>query len=256
MVHSESPKPFAAYDVDGTVFKSSLAEKLVDGGIAHNLFSADAFNDVYANRKRWQENNNEGTYQAYIKRLVGALVTQISGVEVERFNLVVQNIVDQHQVRRFKFPRMLMRALAPTHANIAISGSPRLAVEPFVADLPLSAVYGSEFVIRDGVFTGEAKSVGDKAAILHDLTSQGEVTQPGSVALGDTVGDISALEYAAHPVMFNPSRTLASYGQEFSWDQVLEVKDRILVMRLDLELGKYVAADLENFLDNLQASGQ
>jgi hypothetical protein len=49
---------------------------------------------VYANRRRWQENNNEGTYQAYIKRLVGALVTQMAGVEVTRFDRVVQNIVE------------------------------------------------------------------------------------------------------------------------------------------------------------------
>jgi phosphoserine phosphatase len=151
---------------------------------------------------------------------------------------------------------MLMRALAQSHTNIAISGSPRVAVEAFLADLPLTQVYGSEFEIEDDVFTGAARSVGDKAVILRNLTEQGTVTQQGSIALGDTVGDTSALEHADHPVMFNPSRTLANYGQEFGWDQVIEVKDRILVMRLDAQTSRYTAADIEDFIDDLQAGSQ
>lgn len=69
-------KPFAAYDVDGTTFKSSVAEKLVQSGITHGVFESEAFDEVRLNRRRWQEDNNEGTYQAYITRLVGGIVSQ------------------------------------------------------------------------------------------------------------------------------------------------------------------------------------
>lgn len=244
-------KPYATFDVDGTIFKSSLAEKVVEGGIASGLFKSDAFNDVHANRRRWQEDNSEDAYVAYIHRLVGALVSQMAGVEVQRFNGVVAELVERHQARRFKFPRQLMHAVAQTHHVVAISGSPRIILEPFLADLPIHSIYGSEFMVEDGRFTGEAQGVGDKAAILQNLEAQGVVTAQGSIATGDTAGDIPALEHAELPVMFNPSLTLARHGERKKWDQVLEVKDRMLVLRHSEITGHYRPVDTGLYIQSL-----
>jgi HAD superfamily phosphoserine phosphatase-like hydrolase len=246
-------KPFAAFDVDGTIFKSSLAEKIVEHGIADGLFAAEPFNKVHDSRRKWQENNTEGIYQAYLKQLVGALVMQMTNVEVEHFDKVTADMIKEHTVRKFRLPKKMIRALAYSHTPIVISGSPDVLVRPFVADLNIAAVYGSTYDVEDGRFTGLAKSVGNKALLLRDLVEQGVVTREGSVAIGDTYGDVPMLEYASKAVMFNGSRTLIDYGEVFGWDKAFEVKDNITILSKDPESETYAETDIESFLDSLKS---
>lgn len=247
------PKPFAAFDVDGTIFKSSLAEKVVDTCIEAGIFKAEPFNQVYANKRRWQVSNNEGLYQAYLHRLVGTFVNQMAGIEVEQFEKVTLTMLEQHRVRKFAFPRKLIQALRPTHHLIAISGSPDILVEPFLQDLDVHTSYGSSFKIEDGKFTGEATGVGDKATALQNLVKDNVVVRVGSVATGDTFSDIPMLGYAEIPVMFNASRTLTNYGSEFGWMRVNEVKDQITALEWNKDLELYVEQDPANIIDRLRS---
>lgn len=247
------PRPFAAFDVDGTIFKSSLLEKAIDACIAAHIFDTDAFNEAAANRRRWQINNNEGVYQAYLHHLVGAFVTQIAGVNVEQFNQVAEAMVAEHTVRKFIFPRRLMHALEDSHHIVAISGSPTMLVEPFLGDVPVQSTFGSTFDIEGDRFTGGAASVGDKAAILRHLVSQGTAEHAGSVAVGDTISDAAMLGYAATAIMFNPSRTLTNHGAPQGWLQIYEVKDRIVALKLDAATGRYVEHDAQAVIDGVKA---
>lgn len=77
-------KPGAFFDIDGTVFKSSLLEKLVAEGLKQGVFLHEAFAKAYAVKEEWQRNNNEGTYVAYTDLLVGAYVASIAGVRVDK----------------------------------------------------------------------------------------------------------------------------------------------------------------------------
>jgi HAD superfamily phosphoserine phosphatase-like hydrolase len=248
------PKPFAAFDVDGTIFKSSLAEKIVEHGIAEDLFDAEPFNEVYESRQRWQEDNNEDIYQTYLKQLVGALVVQMAGVEVERFDAVTANMLRKHDTRKFRLPRIMIETLGNTHTTIVISGSPEVLVRPFVADLNVDKVFGSTYGIEDGRFTGVAESVGKKDDLLRELVHEGVVTRQGSVAMGDTVGDVPMLEYADHPVVFNASDTLTRYGEGRGWDKAFEVKDNITILRSSSLLGRYTERELKDFLDDLKTT--
>ena len=246
-------KPFAAFDVDGTIFKSSLAEKVVDGCIAARIFPAEHFNKVFANKRRWQISNNEGVYQAYVQRLVGTFISQIAGVEVERFNDVVTAMIAEHTVRKFAFPRKLIDTVQGSHHIIAISGSPNIIVQPFLADLPVQATYGSMFDVEDGKFTGSAVSVGDKATILKGLVADNVVGQAGSIAMGDTISDVRMLGYADHAIMFNASRTLTSYGSEFGWLRINEVKDQITALEPDAA-GVYREQGMDDVINKLRTT--
>lgn len=243
------PKPFVALDVDGTIFKSSLIEKVVDECIAAKVFDPDPFNEVSANRRRWQVDNNEEVYQTYLRNLVSAFVTQMSGVEVEEFNRVTTAMIEQHAVRKFAFPRRLIRALRDSHHPVAISGSPDILVEPFLQDLGIQTIYGSTYKVDDGKFTGEAASVGDKAAILNRLVAEGIVSRIGSIAVGDTVSDIPMLGYADTAIMFNASKTLTEHGKKFGWLRVNEVKDQITALQIDARTDTYIERDIEEIIN-------
>lgn len=245
------PKPFAAFDADGTIFKSSLAEKIVEEGISERLFDPEPFNEVYENRRRWQENNSEEVYVDYLQRLVGALVTQMAGVEVERFDAVTTSMIEKQAVRKFRLPKMMIETLRTTHVPIVISGSPDVLVRPFIADLDIDGVYGSMYEIKERRFTGLAKPIGSKAMVLKSLTATDEVGWQGSVAMGDTIGDVSMLGFASRPVMFNASHTLTAYGEKLGWDKAFEAKDRITILRKDPEEEIYHEVSVDDFLGSL-----
>ncbi len=218
----EQRRPGVYYDVDGTIFKSSLLEKVVARGVADGIFSQDAFESAMEVQDLWQDNNNEGTYISYTDTLVEAFIAQISGVRVDRFKKLVDEVVAKQHVRRFRFPRTLMRIVRPSHTGVVISGSPKVAVDELVGDMGVEHVFGSTFSAVDGVYTGEAESVGDKAAIRRRLIEMGIVLPDGDIAVGDTMGDKSILRAVEYPILLNPSATLADYGRTMGWPMVLE----------------------------------
>lgn len=234
------PKPFAAFDVDGTIFKSGLFEKLVDACIADGLFARKPFEQAFALRRRWQRHNTEAAYIVYVRHLVDALIAEMAGTDVAWFDKVTKAMIAQHAVRKFGFPRQLIRRLKDTHYIVAISGSPDILVRPFLKDLPIDAMYGSQYEVRGGRFTGKALNVANKASIITGLMKDGSVARSGSVAVGDTIGDSPMLELADTPIMFNASKTLLAYGKPRHWLRVNEVKDQITCLAFDEKADQYI----------------
>jgi len=244
-------KPGIFLDNDGTLFKSSLLEKAVDESIKQGIFPAQAFERAMEIRDKWQTNNSEGTYVAYTHELVGGFVTSIAGVSVRDLDDIIANVVKQHQVRRHRFPQILMRAFRPSHTSIMVSGSPEMCVRPFVADLPLDLIVGSTFAAENDVYTGEAKPVDDKASVRHRLIDQGVILPDDTIVVGDTMGDASLMHVSSHPIMFNPSRTLRDVGIEFGWPIVHEVKDNITVLQLSPS-GAYTMTDVSRLIESIK----
>lgn len=244
-------KPGLFVDNDGTLFKSSLVEKVIDEAVRRKIFHASAFQRAGEIREQWQDNNREGTYAAYIEELVDGFAAQIAGVKVADMNAVVEAVVAGHKARRHKFPRILMRSFQDSHEIIVISGSPIMSVAPFVQDLPVARVFGATFDEEDGVFTGEATPSGDKNVIRQKLIDKGLIAPENNIAIGDTMGDQSILRAVKHPVILNPSQTLADYGSEMQFPKVLETKDNITV--LQWTNGRYVETSVDALLRGIQS---
>lgn len=225
------PKPLAVFDVDGTLFKSSLLEKVVKHCFEVGLFNLADFAEVAKLRRKWQLHNTEQDYLRYIEKLIKEFVAHIEGVDVHVFDWVTKNMVADHGVRLFAFPRQLMESVRESHTLVIISGSPEIVVRPFVEQFSVDYVFGSTFEQMDGKYTGVGSSVGDKAAILQRLVDQGKGLQADSVAIGDTVSDISMLSFVETPIMFNASQTLTEYGKKLGWLRVNEVKDSITALQ-------------------------
>lgn len=244
-------KPGAFFDIDGTIFKSSLLEKLVTEGIQQMVFTDEAFLRATQIREQWQKSNNEGTYIAYTDSLVGAFVTSIAGVRVGVVDRLVDTVVREHTARRFRFPQSLMRMTGRSHTNVIISGSPQFAVERYVQDLSPHLVFGSQFEVIDGVYTGGAESVSDKARIRQELITRGKILAGNCIAIGDTMSDKSILSAVDVPIMLNPSSTLANYGRQFGWPMVLEQKDNIVVLQAN-SAGDYRLTSQTQLFDEIE----
>lgn len=252
-------RPFLALDIDGTICKSSLLEAIINAALEEGLFPKSAFRDTFETKKRWGKRNTEGTYTAYLSKMVPAFMASMGGVEVSALDRVVDEVVSDQLNRRFLFPRKLIDTLKLSHQLIGISGSPEFAVKKYLEDLEIEPdfAYGSSYEISNGKYTGKAHSVGSKALILQTLVKREVVSWNGSVAIGDTISDKEMFQVVAGtgtPIMFNPSETLSDFGREFGWPRVLEVKDSTTVLRQDPTTGLYIEESQQNFLNSLRSA--
>jgi phosphoserine phosphatase len=80
-------------------------------------------------------------------------------------------------------------------------------------------------------FTGEVIDehlISNKANIVKRVFDRHpELTHEGSIAIGDTDGDIPLLENVDLPICFNPNQALYDHAKRQGWQVVVERKDVI-----------------------------
>jgi len=82
--------------------------------------------------------------------------------------------------------------------------------------------------------------IGQKHRLLDELLKKYDVTFEGSIAVGDSEGDISMLEKVARPIAFNPSQKLFDEALAQSWPIVIERKN--VMYNLEPHHGQYLLA--------------
>jgi len=223
-------KKVAIFDIDGTIFRSSLLIELVEAMIAEGLFPP-GLRKVYARAyKNWLDRKD--VYDKYINGVVLAYNKHIKGVEQKKFLKVAKKVIAFHQNRVYRFTRDLVRDLKKkNYYLLAISHSPREIVEAFCKKLGFSKVYGRIYSTdRRGKFTGEMlylDLISDKAKVLARAVEKENLTFRGSVGVGDTESDINFLKKVSRPICFNPNKRLYDYARRAGWEIVVERKDVI-----------------------------
>lgn len=223
-------KPYAVFDVDGTIFRSSLLIEVVQELIRAGIFPKDAravFEDAH---RRWLD--REGDYATYISRVVDAFMVHIKGVHYGDFMDVARNTVASQQKRTYRYTRDLLKTLKKDgYFLLAISHSPKAILDLFCPALGFDKVYGMFYSIGPhDKFTGEIEEkslILNKAAILKRAIEKEKLAHPGSIGVGDTESDISFLDIVERPICFNPNSKLYQVAKVREWDIVVERKDVI-----------------------------
>lgn len=218
----------AFFDIDGTVFRSSLLVELVEGLIAEGIFPASA-RDGYA-RAYTAWSNREGSYEAYIDDLITVYLTHIRGVFYGDFADVGRRVVAEQSKRVYRYTRDLITDLkSKDYYIVAISQSPKTLLDEFCASYGFDKVYGRMYELGpQDRFTGEIVNralIEDKAAIAERVFAQAGIERSGAIAVGDTEGDIALLECVDTPICFNPNQKLYQHALSRAWPIVVERKD-------------------------------
>ncbi|MFA6253829.1 MAG: HAD family phosphatase [Candidatus Paceibacterota bacterium] len=224
------PQKFAAFDVDGTIFRSSLLIELVEELIKAELFPPEARNHYESPFRRWLD--REDSYEKYIGAVVEAFTKNIKGVYYGDFVDVVHKLIDEKKNRTYVYTRELVRNLKKRgYFLLAISGSPKGVLDSFCRELGFDKVYGRFYELGPGDrFTGlmvDEHLIANKANIIHRAMEKENLTQEGSIAVGDTADDISMLETVEKPICFNPNEKLYRYAKLNKWPVIVERKDVI-----------------------------
>ena len=227
-----SKRPVAVFDIDGTIFRSSLLIELVDGLIMQGVFPSSARKVYAVEYKRWL--NREDSYDKYVAKVVAAYSRYIKGVRDERIWRVARRVMSFHQRRLYRYTRDLLVRLQRTHFLIAISWSPVEIVAPFCRELGFNKVYGRVYAVDKKMrFTGKEMYedlVNNKSKILRRALKKEDLTLKGSVGVGDSESDISFLKMVERPIAFNPNTKLYRVAKKRGWLVVVERKDMIYVL--------------------------
>jgi HAD superfamily hydrolase (TIGR01490 family) len=224
-------QPVAFFDIDGTVFRSSLLIELVEALIKEGVFPAEAMDNYRSAYTLWL--NREGSYDEYISAVVQTYLKNIKGVHYGVFADIGKRVVAVYSKRVYRYTRDLITELkAQGYYVVAISQSPKTVLDQFCIQYGFDKVYGRMYEIGpQDRFTGDVTDVHlieNKANIVKRVFEHNpNLTKLGSIAVGDTEGDVSLLESVETAICFNPNDALYHYAKRMNWKVVVERKDVI-----------------------------
>lgn len=224
-------KKVAIFDIDGTIFRSSLLIELVDALIHQGVFPESTRNIYNRAHQRWADRKDD--YEKYIMAVVAAFMKHIRGVHYADFLRVAKKVVAFHQNRTYRYTRGLAKQLKKKgYYLLAISQSPMELVQGFGKKMGFDKMYGRVYEVdqKTKKFTGQMKYlnlIADKAKVLRRVIDKEDLTLRGSIGVGDTEGDISFLKLVDKPICFNPNKNLYNHAKRHKWRIVVERKDMI-----------------------------
>lgn len=220
----------AAFDIDGTVFRSSLLIELVERLVEKGVFPAESRAAYEREQRLWLD--RKGDYESYIAKVVEVFGEQLQGKPYEEVSYIAGEVVEEKKDRVYRYTRDLIARLAKEgYFILGISHSPKFIVDGFAYEHGFDKVYGTFYASgASGNFTGEIEDkelIFNKAAILTRAVRKEGLRLAGSVAVGDTESDISLLEAVESPIAFNPNQALYDHAKRRNWEIVVERKDVI-----------------------------
>ncbi|HUZ92699.1 MAG TPA: HAD-IB family phosphatase [Candidatus Paceibacterota bacterium] len=219
----------AIFDIDGTIFRSSLLIELSEAMIGAGIWKPSVRKIYEKDRERWIA--RKGDYETYIRSVIRMFEGHIEGVRYADFLRVSSMVVESQQDRVYRFTRDLVRDLKKKNYYVlAISQSPWEAVREFGKRLGFSKVYGMVYELdqKKQRFNGNILHrdlILDKAAVLRRAVEVEGLSLKSSIGVGDTGSDIPFLKMVDRPICFNPNRALYRHARRAGWEIVVERKD-------------------------------
>lgn len=223
-----SKQRVAIFDIDGTIFRSSLLIELVEELISRGLFPESVRDEYHSEYALWLD--RKGRYEEYINSVVDVFARNIRGVYYGDVKDAASVVFARHRNRVYRYTRDLIQQLKKDgYYLLAISHSPKLITDLFCDAWGFDKNYGTLYSIgAEDRFTGEREQthlIMNKGATARRAIEKEGLTLPGSVGVGDTESDISFLEIVDRPICFNPNMLLYRHARLNDWEVVVERKD-------------------------------
>ncbi len=217
----------AVFDIDGTIFRSSLIIELVNLLVEKKVFPKGLNKEIEEDYIAWA--NRQGSYNNYIGKVVEVYIKYIKGVDEDTVRKAAGEIIDYQKNKVYVFTRELIKKLKEeNYYLLAISGAPEIIVSEFAKAMGFDKYYGAGYEVVNGKFTG--KITNDTAWSKHEILSRfvevhKEFDLKKAVGVGDSEIDVTFLELVGNPVAFNPDFILANYAKKNAWKIVVERKN-------------------------------
>ena len=207
-------KPIAAFDLDGTLYKTSMLDAVYEQASSENIIDELTARRVHNANETWQyRHNNEGTYTRSVGLTISALINTMKGREPEVLTDLATRAAKNAELRKRSFVHESMKLLSGSHEIVIISASNILITNAFLEQygmetIPKENIYGSTWEVVDGKFTGNGTTL-DKVSTIENIVKDHKARLGSrSVAFGDTISDFGMLKLTEIGFMVNPSAAL------------------------------------------------
>lgn len=233
-------KPFAVFDIDGTLIRWQLFHAIVHRLGTHNLLLPGAHQRIKQARMQWKTRIADDGFHDYELVLVNEYKQALKNIEPAKYQAVVQEVFDEYKDQTYTYTRHLIQRLkGQGYYLVAISGSHQEVIEKLAHHHGFDVAVGANFEQADGRFSGNFTTpIFDKAAVLQGIIHDKHLSRAGSYAVGDSQSDAPLLAMAEHPIAFNPDKKLFKIAAEQQYKIVIERKN--MIYELAPEGGKYV----------------
>lgn len=185
----------------------------------------------------------------YEMKVIAAFEKYLSQIEPDTLQELAQTVVNQSGHKIYNYTLTLLKKLqAQGYYTLALSASQQVIAEAFARKYDFDDCIGADYATDGASFTGEkSRIVHDrKGKIIREYTSSHpELSLDGSVAVGDSGGDIGMLELVENPIAFNPSEELLKVAIEKGWKIVIERKN--IAYTMESNDGSTILAQTDRF---------
>lgn len=224
-------RPIAAFDIDGTLFRTFLLDELMEELVRREVLPSQA-REHYASYKDKYLRSGAGLLP-YVDRAIEAFGKYGKGVPYGQVADIAGEIIEARRDHVFRYPKDLIASLKDQgYFLLAISRSPKFIVDGFAYEHGFDKSYGIFFETgATGRFTGDIVDehiISSKGAVLQRALKKEKLSFTNSYAIGDSESDISMLELVDHPIAFNPTKKLYKHARQHGWKVVIEVNDTVV----------------------------
>jgi HAD superfamily hydrolase (TIGR01490 family) len=237
-------RPFAVFDIDGTIIRWQLYHALADELAREGYLDPKQFQKVRAARMNWKKRGGEDSFTEYEQTLINLVNSAITNVRVADLEEASKRVLNEYKDQVYTYTRDLINQLrAKNYLLFTISASQAEIVGMLAKYYGFDDWAGSAYEARDGFFTGHIDLLISqrKPERLKELVAKHNATWQGSIGVGDSESDIALLETVEKPIAFNPTKQLFEHAQKNDWKVVLERKN--MVYELESHDGQYRLTD-------------
>jgi len=237
-------KRFAAFDIDGTVFRSHLYYDVVRGMAAQQKLHPKLNDHILKLYKAWERREYKDSFEVFDEQTIVGIDKVLKDLDPRDYDKMLPELLEPMLDHTYLYTRNLIKELrAKGYFLIALSGSRIEEVNIFAPYHGFNDWVGQVYErSADGDrYTGKiTKTYKDKHLILDGLVKKHGLSYKGSYGVGDTLGDASMLEMVENPIAFNPNEKLLNFARKQGWKIVVERKN--VIYHLESKNGTYQLA--------------
>lgn len=227
-------RKFAAFDIDGTLFRSGLYREVFYELYKMGILPADLTEETTVKHREWRHRVHGNAFEEFDQIVVQTLDSYLPKLCIADYEEAASRVLEKKAENVYIYTRDLLNRLnSEGYFTIAISGSQHELVEPFACRYGFDMWVGQQWERGGEYFTGSVtKTHTGKDKIIKRLIKEYDLTLTDSYAVGDSNGDSGMLSIVDHPIAFNPTHELLEKALTNGWKIVVERKN------ISLELEK------------------
>ncbi len=209
-------RPLALFDIDKTLYDGFSLFPLMQEQVAQGQISADVLEKSQAVLELHK--NDILKYEHFAKQLLDLFARGLKGQRTAEVGSLTDNFFAKSE-DFYEYADPTITLLGVDHEVVLVTAEPQFVASAVAKRFGVRNFCNTVFATQDGVFSGEVSTYlaarQEKTRAINHLTAAHPWA--GSLAFGDSEGDIEILDSVETAICVNPSTGLRHIANERGW---------------------------------------